>query len=45
MDLKQFYEHLLRLSDPWYVDSVKIDDQGNRVDQRQLLLRDDDNYT
>jgi transposase len=32
MDLKQFYEHLLRLKDPWYVDSVVIDEQGNRVD-------------
>lgn len=32
MELKQFYEHLLHLKDPWYVDSVVIDDQGNRVD-------------
>jgi transposase len=32
MNLKQFYEHMLRLKDPWYVDSVEIDDQGNRVD-------------
>ena len=32
MDIKQLYEHLLSLKDPWYVDSVEIDDQGNRVD-------------
>ena len=32
MDLKRFYEHLLSLNDPWYVDSVEVDEQGNRVD-------------
>ncbi len=32
MDLKKFYEHLLHLKDPWYVDSVVVEEQGNRVD-------------
>ena len=32
MDIKLFYLQILRLKDPWYVDSVVIDEQANRVD-------------
>ncbi len=32
MELTKFYEQLLRLKDPWYVESVEVDDHDNKVD-------------